>query len=128
MKVRLLKPNSLWRARLARAVHPLAARHKPLAGTATPLAARRKPLSRTTLAAAIVIGLFLPQFASACPVCFGDPNSPMAKGTSNGIVFLLGTVFFVQLGFVAMFWSFWRRAKALRRRRESMRVIQGGAL
>ena len=92
-----------------------------------PLAAHRSLLARTTVVA-IVIALFAPQFASACPVCFGDPNSAMTKGTSNGIAFLLGTVFFVQLGFGAMFWSFWRRARALRRQRESMRVIQGGAL
>jgi hypothetical protein len=75
----------------------------------------------------LLLTLVAAQAASACPVCYGDPNSPMTKGTSNGIAFLLGTVFFVQLGFVAMFWSFWRRAKALRKRRESMRVIQGGA-
>jgi hypothetical protein len=101
-------------------------------------AAAKPPLfSRHTKAAALppqskyiwftLLVLSISQSAFACATCFGDPNSPMTKGTSNGIAFLLGTVFFVQLGFVAMFWSFWRRAKALRRRRESMRVIQGGA-
>jgi hypothetical protein len=82
---------------------------------------------RLLFAITVLAALLAPQFAYACPVCFGDPNAPMTQGTNNGIAFLLGTVFFVQVGFVAMFWAFWRRAKSLRRRRESMRVIQGGA-
>jgi hypothetical protein len=65
--------------------------------------------------------------AAACPVCFGDPNAPMQKGVNNGIWVLLGVIGFVQLGFVALFWSFWRRARDLRRRRESLKVIEGGA-
>ena len=51
----------------------------------------------------------------------------MTKSSNNAIVFLLGVIGFVQVGFVAMFWSFWRRAKELRRLRESFRVIEGGA-
>jgi hypothetical protein len=70
--------------------------------------------------------LLFPTIANACPVCFGDPNSAMTKGTNNGIFFLLGIIGFVQLGFVTMFWSFWRRARALRARRDSMRIIDGG--
>jgi hypothetical protein len=52
----------------------------------------------------------------------------MVKGTSNGVWVLLGVVGFVQLGFVALFWSFWRRAREQRRFRESLRVIEGGPL
>jgi len=70
--------------------------------------------------------VLMPQIASACPVCYGAPDSPMTKATNNGIAVLLGVVAFVQIGFAAMFFSFWRRARALRRRREQMRVIQGG--
>ena len=62
----------------------------------------------------------------ACAVCFGDPNSAMVKGTNNGIFFLLGIIGFVQVGLGAMFIAFWRRARALRTRRDSMRVINGG--
>ena len=51
----------------------------------------------------------------------------MTKSSNNAIVFLLGVVGFVQIGFIAMFWSFWRRAKELRRRRESFRLLDGGA-
>jgi hypothetical protein len=72
------------------------------------------------------VALFLPQILSACPVCFGDPNSAMVKGTNNGIFFLLGVIGFVQVGLGAMFVGFWRRARALRARRDSLRVINGG--
>jgi len=78
---------------------------------------------RALLAVALVV---LPTIASACPVCFGNPAAPMSKGTNNGILFLLGIVGFVQVGFVAMFWAFWRRARALRAHRDSFRVIDGG--
>jgi hypothetical protein len=76
----------------------------------------------------IAIGLLLaPAILSACPVCYGAPNSPMTKSSNNAIIFMLGIIGFVQVGFVAMFWSFWRRAKELRRRRESFRLLDGGA-
>jgi hypothetical protein len=76
----------------------------------------------------IVIALFLaPAILSACPVCYGAPGSPMTKSSNNAIIFMLGVIGFVQVGFVAMFWSFWRRAKELRRRRESFRLVDGGA-
>jgi len=70
--------------------------------------------------------LAIPTLASACPVCFGDPNSAMVKGTNNGIFFLLGVIGFVQVGLGAMFVAFWRRARALRARRDSLRLINGG--
>jgi hypothetical protein len=84
-------------------------------------------MTRETQFVVIVICLLLvPSIASACPVCYGAPNSPMTKSSNNAIMFLLGVVGFVQLGFIALFWSFWRRAKELRRRRESFHVLDGG--
>ena len=62
----------------------------------------------------------------ACSVCYGAPGDPLVKGANNGIMFLLAVVGFVQIGFVAMFWSFWRRARQQKRFRESLRVIEGG--
>ncbi len=76
---------------------------------------------------AAVLSLLVPAILSACPVCYGAPNSPMTKSSNNAIIFMLGIIGFVQVGFVAMFWSFWRRAKGLRRRRESFRLLDGGA-
>ncbi len=70
--------------------------------------------------------ILVAQSAMACPVCFGDPSSPLTKGASNGILFLLAIVGLVQIGFVALFVSFWRRARAMRRVREQFHVIEGG--
>ena len=77
----------------------------------------------------LVIALLLllaPQVASACPTCYGDPSSPMTKGSNNAILFMLGIIGFVQVGFIGLFVTFWRRARALRRRRESLRLLDGG--
>lgn len=75
---------------------------------------------------AALVAILTPAIAAACPVCFGDPNSAMVKGTNNGIFFLLGVIGFVQIGLGAMFIAFWRRARALRPRRDALRVINGG--
>jgi hypothetical protein len=64
--------------------------------------------------------------ALACPVCFGDPSAPQSKGMNAAIWFLLAMVAFVQAGFVALFITFWRRSRALRRRRESFHLLTGG--
>jgi hypothetical protein len=69
--------------------------------------------------------LFLAPSAIACPVCYGAPG-PSTTGLNNAIIFLLIIVGLVQAGFVALFWSFRKRAKALQRRREQFRVIEGG--
>lgn len=71
----------------------------------------RSTALRTALAAAVLLAL--PHVAAACPVCFGDPNSAMGKGTSNGVLFMIGIVVFVQVGFVALFWTFRKRMKAV---------------
>ncbi len=71
--------------------------------------------------------VLVPVVLSACPVCYGAPDSPMTKSSNNAIGFLLGVIGFVQIGFIAMFWSFWRRVKAMRRLRESFRLVDGGA-
>jgi hypothetical protein len=82
---------------------------------------------RARLLVVIVALLLAPAILSACPVCYGAPNSPMTKSSNNAIIFLLGVIGFVQVGFVAMFWSFWRRARELRRRKDSFRLLDGGA-
>jgi hypothetical protein len=74
----------------------------------------------------ILIALIAAPIASACPVCYGNADSLMTKGSDNAMLFMLGIVGFVQLGFVGLFVTFWRRTRALRRRRESFRVLDGG--
>jgi hypothetical protein len=82
------------------------------------------PVTRHLVLASIILLALLAPVANACPVCFGDPNSPMTKGTSNGVLFLLGIVGFVQVSFVALFFSFWRRAKALRKFKEQFHIVR----
>ena len=74
---------------------------------------------------AALIALLIAPAMSACPVCFGAPG-PQTDGLNNAIIFLLIIVGLVQAGFVALFWSFRKRAKALQQRREQFRVIEGG--
>ena len=71
--------------------------------------------------------LTVPSILSACPVCYGAPNSPMTKSSNNAIMFLLGVVGFVPVGFIALFWSLWRRAKELSGRRDVCHFLAGGA-
>jgi hypothetical protein len=72
---------------------------------------------------ALLVALAIPSIAHACPVCFGDPNSPMTKSTSNAVWFLLGIVGFVEMGFVALFVTFWRRARSTKNFREQFHVV-----
>ena len=80
----------------------------------------------SALAIALVIAFALPQVAEACAVCYGNPQSQLTKAADNGTLFLLGVVGFVQIGFIAFFWTLWRRAKANQRHREQFHVIHGG--
>jgi hypothetical protein len=84
------------------------------------------PLSRLRTWAAVTAAMCVPQLAEACPVCFGAANGG-GQGMNAAIIFLLAVVGFVQIGFVALFFSFWRRAKEMRRKRESFRLLEGGA-
>jgi hypothetical protein len=52
--------------------------------------------------------------ADACPVCFGDPNAQMSKGAEKGVWFLLGVMFFVQIGFGIFFLYLRRRMRGFR--------------
>ena len=72
------------------------------------------------------IAILIANKAEACPVCFGAANGG-GQGMNAAIIFLLAVVGFVQIGFVALFFSFWRRAKEMRRKRESFRLLEGGA-
>ena len=60
----------------------------------------------------------------ACTVCMGAPGDPLVEGANNGIWVLLSVIFFVQIGFIALFVTFWRRARAQKRLREQFYVVQ----
>lgn len=51
----------------------------------------------------------------ACAACYGDPNSPLSKGTFWGVLALIGIIVVVLGGFGSLFVFWMRRAKALER-------------
>lgn len=58
-----------------------------------------------------VLVLAVPRAALACPVCFGQSDSPMAWGTKMGIFFMLGVTVSVLAAFACFFIYLMRRAK-----------------
>jgi hypothetical protein len=64
----------------------------------------------------------------ACAACYGQSDSPLAKGMNWGIVTLLGTVLLVLGGIAAFFVSLARRSAALAREAEAgAAVAEAGA-
>ena len=63
---------------------------------------------------AVLVALMIavPRLALACPVCFGQSDSPMAQGVNMGIYFLLAVVVGVLAAFASFFVYLARRAKA----------------
>ena len=55
--------------------------------------------------------LAVPRMALACPVCFGQSDSPLAQGVNMGIYFLLAVVVGVLAAFASFFVYLARRAK-----------------
>ena len=58
-----------------------------------------------------VLVLAVPRVALACPVCFGQSDSPMALATNMGIFFMLGVTVSVLAAFAYFFIYLMRRAK-----------------
>ena len=79
------------------------------------------------LVLAVATFLIWADAASACAVCYGGADDAMTRGMNNGILTLLSVVGIVQIGFVAMFYSFWRRGKRRRDQRDKFQLIDGGA-
>ena len=75
---------------------------------------------------ALALVLLVPASASACEVCFGASDAPAVKGMNNAILFLLGVIGLVQIGFVKLFWEFRKRSRALSETREKFRILEGG--
>jgi hypothetical protein len=53
----------------------------------------------------------VPRAALACPVCFGQSDSPLANATNMGIIAMLGVVAAVLSGFAAFIVNLNRRAR-----------------
>ena len=58
-----------------------------------------------------VVALLVPRLALACPVCFGQNDSPMAVATNMGVITLLIVVVGVLASFAAFFIYLVRRAQ-----------------
>ena len=58
-----------------------------------------------------LIALAVPRAALACPVCFGQNDSPMAVASNMGVITLLGVVVGVLASFAAFFIYLFRRAR-----------------
>jgi hypothetical protein len=64
---------------------------------------------RTSLFTPLLIAL--PDAVLACPVCFGQNDSPLAVAMNNGILFMLGVVVLMLSGFAAFMIYLNRRAR-----------------
>lgn len=57
-----------------------------------------------------VLLLLAPRVALACPVCFGQSDSPMALGINYGIYLMLGVIVGLWIAFASFFIHLRRRA------------------
>ena len=72
------------------------------------MTANARAVLRVVVAMAL---LAAPRVAVACPVCFGQSDSPLARGVNMGVLFLLGTITAVLIGFAAFMIYLARRAR-----------------
>jgi len=70
-----------------------------------------KAVRNAVRAAATIALVAAPRVAFACPVCFGQSDSPLAKGVNMGVLFLLGMITAVLIGFASFMIYLARRAK-----------------
>lgn len=68
--------------------------------------------SRSLVLWAVMLGvLSVPRAALACPVCFGENDSPLASGINYGILAMLVVVVGLWVAFASFFIYLRRRAK-----------------
>jgi hypothetical protein len=70
---------------------------------------------RAACYAAAVLTWLAPQLARACSVCYGDPDSDMARGAVYGVAFMIGIVAFVLVGIASITGVWIVRARRLAR-------------
>jgi hypothetical protein len=64
--------------------------------------------------------LAVPRVALACPVCFGENDSPLTSAMRVGVIFMLGIVVAVLAAFASFFIYLMRRAKMVARQSEGI--------
>jgi hypothetical protein len=75
-----------------------------------------------------VVMLAVPRLALACPVCFGQNDSPLGIAMNNGIALMLGVVIGVLACFASFFIYLMRRARLaeqISRSNEARRYLEG---
>jgi uncharacterized protein (DUF58 family) len=81
---------------------------------------------RKTLLTLLILAV--PRLALACPVCFGQNDSPLGIAMNNGILLMLGVVVAVLACFASFFVYLMRRAKLaeeISRSNEAGRYFEG---
>ena len=63
---------------------------------------------------------FAPRAALACPVCFGENDSPLTSAMRVGVFFMLGIVAAVLAAFASFFIYLMQRAKMVARQSEGI--------
>ncbi|HVH26397.1 MAG TPA: hypothetical protein VM818_06545 [Vicinamibacterales bacterium] len=76
---------------------------------------------RVSVITLVLVGA--PQIALACPVCFGQSDSPLAVATNMAIFFMLGVTGSVLAAFASFILYLKRRASAL----DAGEAVRGGA-
>jgi hypothetical protein len=66
----------------------------------------------------VALLLAVPRVALACPVCFGQTDSPLANAMNLGILAMLGVVGAVLAAFASFFIYLMRRARLVARQAE----------
>lgn len=61
----------------------------------------------------VLMVLGVPSLVQACPVCLGNPDAPMTKGVSVGILFMLGLLVAMFAGFAGFVFFLARRNSGL---------------
>jgi len=70
--------------------------------------------------ATTVVLLAVPRVALACPVCFGENDSPLTSAMRLGVFFMLGIVAAVLTAFASFFIYLMRRARMVARQPEGI--------
>jgi hypothetical protein len=73
------------------------------------LSTQRAPLIRSALVTFVLVAA--PRVAFACPVCFGENDSPLAAGINYGILAMLGVIGVLWVAFGSFFIYLRRRAR-----------------
>lgn len=82
-------------------------------------------MRRDWFVAAVTGALMIPETLQACAVCYGNPESDMAKGAAAGVLVLMGIIVSVLVGIVgvAIFWM--RRARRHSKRQPGILGMNG---